>query len=300
MLRLSLAALRRQHFVPMFPRIFAFLAAAFFPLAALAQNAGAGEAEAQRCEERAAAAKRDVLNKYEDALADLQTTLQKSADLEGAVAVRNERKRVAADQTLAESNYVAEPKALRALQVQTAEKIQDLLAQLVAETLPKLVELKRQLTIAGKLDEAIAIRASIEKLQNTYLPASRIESGASVTSETIVLAYAADRARADKIYKGQRFSVRGVVGGFRVDPGEPRNYQVFLAGGGSAGWVQCTFAGGDHRFREEKGAYNLPVLVIADKDGDAVRVQKGTAIEVRGICEGWEDAVRIAKCEIAR
>lgn len=267
---------------------------------AMAQSAAAGEAEAQKCVDRIAAVQRDVINKYDDALAELQISLQKAADLEGAVAVRAERQRLAGESALSEKDFVAEPKALRTLQAQTAGKMQDLVTQLVAETVPKLVELKKQFTVMGKLDDAIAVRGAIEKLQNAYLPATRVESGSIVPADALIVAYGGDRARADKIYKGQKIIVRGSVGAFRPDPTESKSYQVFLTGGAAGGWVQCSFPGGENRFREEKAGSNVLLLVITGKDGDTVRLQRGSLIEVRGVCEGWDEAVRLAKCEIAR
>ena len=268
--------------------------------AARAQSAAAGEAETQKCEDRIAAVRRDVLNKYDDALAELQITLQKAADLEGAVAVRAERQRLAGEAALSDKDFVAEPKALRTLQTQTAGKMQDLVTQLVSEAVPKLVELKKQLTVAGKLDDALTVRVAIEKLQNGYLPATRAEPGSLVAAEALIIAYGGDRARADKIYKGQKIVVRGAVGAFRPDPVDGKSYQVFLTGGAAGGWVQCAFHAGENRFREEKAGANVSLLVITGKDGDTVRLQRGSAIEVRGVCEGWDEAVRLAKCEIAR
>lgn len=266
------------------------------------QSGAAGEAEAQKCEERIASVQRDVLMKYDDALGELQLGAQKSADLEGALVLRAERQRLAAEQSLTEKNFVNEPKSLRALQAQTLAKSQELVMQLVSETLPKLVELKKQLTVAGKLDEALAVRTAVEKLQNNHVPAIRPDPTMAVPAETLLVAFGGDRTRADKIYKGQKITVRGVVGGFRVDPTESKNYQVFLTGGSSGGWVQCSFLGGENRFREERTAFNTTVLVITGKDSDAgaQRLQKGSPVEVRGVCEGWDEVVRMARCEIAR
>src|SRR5437667_142068 len=81
------------------------------------------------------------------------------------------------------------------------------------------------------LDEALAVRESIEKLQNGYVPVIRADAGKVVAAETLLNAYAADRGRADKIYKGQRITVRGVVGGFRPDPANAKLYLVYLTGG---------------------------------------------------------------------
>ncbi|HYR58113.1 MAG TPA: hypothetical protein VEO95_05770, partial [Chthoniobacteraceae bacterium] len=161
-------------------------------------------------------------------------------------------------------------------------------------------ELKKQLTVGGKLDDALAVRGAIEKLQNTYLPATPVEPGSIVPAEALVVAYAGDRTRADKIYKDQKFIVRGVVGAFRQDPADVKSYQVFFTGGSSGGWVQCNFHAGENRFREEKAAYNVPVLVIIGKDGDTTRLKQGAAVDVRGQCEGWDEVVRLAKCEVAK
>ena len=49
-----------------------------------AQAVSVGEDEAKKCEERVAAVQRNVLNKYEDSLAELQATFQTAADLKSA------------------------------------------------------------------------------------------------------------------------------------------------------------------------------------------------------------------------
>jgi hypothetical protein len=270
---------------------------------AMAQQAAvnAGEAEAQKCEERIASVQREVLGRYEASLGEMQAALQKAADLDGALAIRAERQRVAREGTLTEKHFVTEPKALRTLQEQTSAKIQELSSHLVQETLPKLVEHKKALTIAGRLDEAVAVRAAIERLQSGHVPLVRVEPGAVVAAESLLQAYAADRARADKTYKGQRFVVRGVVGGFRADPADARGFQVFLAGSAAAtgAWVHCSLPPGEFRFREERlpSATFLGILP-KDNENTVVRIQRGQTVEIRGTCEGWEDSgVRLAKCD---
>lgn len=267
--------------------------------AATGQSGGVGETEAKKCEERIATVERDLLNKYEVSLQELQSALQKSADLEGALAVRSERERVAKDQSLSDKDIVSMPNALRTLQSQTMTKMQELAAQLVSETVPKLVELKRQLTMSGKLDEALAVRGAIERLQNKYLALTALEPGATVPADAMITAYGADRVRSDKIYKGQKVVVRGVVGAFRKDPRDGKNYQVFLTGSSPAGWVQCDFSAADQRLREEK-AYTILSLVITGKDGESIRVHKGSGLDIRGVCQGWDEAVHLTNCEIAR
>jgi tRNA_anti-like len=267
-----------------------------------AQNVNLGESEALKCEEKIASVRRDVLGKYEDSLGELQATLQKAADLEGSLAVRAERQRVAKDRALFERDFVAEPKSLRALQVQHVTKMQELVGQVVAEALPKLIELKKSMTVAGKLDDAVAVRTAIGKLQNSHVPVARPEAGAVVPAETLLVAYSGDRARADKTYKGQKIVVRGAISGFRVDPADARSYQIYLAGGSGGGFVQCAFSMNTFRFREEKNAFGAVTLVIsaADGDGPTMRVQKGQPLDIRGTCEGLDEVVRLGRCEVLR
>ena len=265
-------------------------------------SANLGETEALKCEEKIASVSRDVLGKYEDGLGELQNNLQKTADLEGALTVRAERARVAQEHTLSERNFVAEPKALRTLQAQQVAKLQELVAQVVADTLPKLIELKKSLTVAGKLDDAVAVRTAIEKLQNSHVPVARAETGSTVPAETLLLAYSGDRSRADKTYKGQKITVRGVVGGYRQDPADAKFYDVYLAGATGSGFVQCVFSTNEYRFREEKNAFGAVTLVIVPKDGDnaTVRIQKGQSLDIRGQCEGLDEMVRLGRCEVPK
>lgn len=259
------------------------------------------EAEAQKCEDKIASVRRDVLSKYDDQLGELQLNMQKIADLEGALAVRTERQRVAQDQDINEANYVSEPKALRALQTQTLTRMRDLTAQLIQESVPKLIEFKKQLTVAGKLDDAVNVRSAIERLQNNHLPTTKADASTAIPVETLLLAYGGDRARADKIYKGQRFTVHGILGGYRPDPADAKNYQLYLSGGTGSGWVLCTFSAPEFRFREEKGSFGALTLVMTNKDGEVVaRLQKGQTVDVRGRCEGLDDVVRMDRCDTVK
>ena len=117
---------------------------------AVPNGASLGESEAHKIEDKIANVRRDLLSKYEMQLGELQLQLQKVADLEGAVTVRDERTRVHSEQALSIANFASEPKSLRSLQQTTLNKMNDLVSGTVAESLPKLVELKKQLTVDGK------------------------------------------------------------------------------------------------------------------------------------------------------
>lgn len=274
--------------------------------AALAQtaappNAGnPAEAEAARCEDRIASVRRDVLNRYDAALQELQVNFQKAADLEGAVAVRAERQRVAQDGTLSDANFVSEPKQLRTVQEQWQGKLQELLTQLINDTIPRLTELKKGLTVAGRLDEALAAKAAIERLHGYLVPDAPPPAGTILTVEALLRSYAVDKARADSVYKGQRLSVHGTVVGYKPDA-DGRHYLLFLAGPNpNGGWIQCSF-GNEVRFREEKQFNSSSLLATwGGNDGSSLRLQKGSVVDVSGNCQGWEETVKLTKCDFSR
>ncbi|MEO6786367.1 MAG: hypothetical protein ABI318_09565, partial [Chthoniobacteraceae bacterium] len=162
---------------------------------AVPNGASLGESEAQRIEEKIATVRRDILSKYETQLGELQLQLQKIADLEGAIAVRDERTRVHTEQALSDTNFATEPKSLRALQQTTLTMMNELVSGVVAESLPKLVGLKKQLTVDGRLDDALAVKQTIERLQNANVPITRAEAGSIVSADTLLRAYSADRSR---------------------------------------------------------------------------------------------------------
>lgn len=269
------------------------------PVASSLIPSNLGEAEAQKIEERIATVRRDILGKYETAVGELQHQFQKVADLEGALAARAERSRVSTEQALSDKDLVNEPKALRALQQTMIGRMQDLVAGVVAESLPKLIEYKKQLTVEGKLDEAFAVKQAIERLQNANVPVTRTEPGAIVPAETVIQAYNADRSRADKTYKGVRFVARGVMGGYRIDPTDAKTLQVYLAGQNSAGWVQCAFTLNQWRYREDRIG-NLTHLVLIAKDGNETRLTRGAQADILGDCNGWDEMVKFGKCDVAR
>ena len=266
---------------------------------AIPSGASLGESEAQKIEDRIATVRRDLLSKYETQLGELQLQLQKIADLEGAITVRDERTRVHSEQALSESNFAREPKSLRTLQQTTLTKMNDLVSGVVNESLPKLVELKKQLTVDGRLDDAVAVKQSIERLQNANVPIIRAEAGGIVPAETLLRAYSADRSRADKTYKGVRIAVRGVMAGYKLDPENGKSLLVYLSGGTSAGWVLCSFNLAQWRYREDRSGSGV-TLVLIPKDGSEVRVAKGGPMDILGDCSGWDDLVKLGKCDIPR
>jgi hypothetical protein len=272
------------------------------PVTPTALSPELGAAEVKRCEEKIATANRDILGRYDSALADLQTTLQKAADLEGALAVRAERQRIAQNGELAEANFVSEPKGLRALQVQYATRAQDLVTQLVSESVPRLVELKKQLTVAGRLDEAVTVRNAIERLQNSYTAVIHPDPNLAIPVENIQRAYAADRARADATNKDKKVLIRGVVAGFRADPNDRKQYLIYLAAAPNAtSWIECAFPIRDNNFREDK-QFNVTSLVVTPKDSDLapLRLLRGTTVDVTGTCTGFEEVVKLQHCVFAR
>lgn len=274
-----------------------------FILPCQSQTVTAAEAEAEKCLDRIAAVRREIMGRYDDGLRELQNQFQKSADLEGALVVRSERERADKEKSLTEKQFVEEPRTLRLQQQQTLAKLNELISALVNEAVPKLVEIKKSLTIAGNLDDAVKVRTLIAKLQDDHLRMERPGNGDLITAEALTQAYAADRSRADKTYKGVRMIVKGAVGTVRTDPADAQRCIVYLTKSGnnaiSGGWVACIFNSPTLRFREEKNL-NATTFIVTERNEAVARFQAGQIIEIQGTCDGFEELVRLTKCEFVK
>jgi hypothetical protein len=122
---------------------------------------------------------------YVEALRGLQPALQKSGDLEGWVAVNKELERFARDGNIPDETVVETPAALRAVQVDykarpdryLLDKAQRI-RSLADMYLKRLEATKKHLTVAGKMDEAMAWNDEIK----------RVESSVAVRSASFVIA----------------------------------------------------------------------------------------------------------------
>jgi hypothetical protein len=63
--------------------------------------------------------------------------------------------------------------------------------------------------------------------------------------------------------------------------------------------LQCTFALGKWRYREERQGAAM-VLVLIPRDGTEARMIKGQPVDIVGDCAGWDETVKLVNCDIAR
>jgi len=268
-------------------------------LHAQATSADAVQAEVERCERRIREVRVEIGNRYEKRLGELRAGFQKAADLESALLVRNEERRLGteSDMPLDSRHLLEEPRLLREAQLELLAKQTEMVTQIVQDVVPRLVELKKALTVGGKLDEALEVRNSIQRLQDAGAPAQRLAGGAQVTADEVAMAYQSAKERADKIYKGVKVSLRGRVAGVRPDAKDPSSNVLVLFGGTDGSLVDCAFQSNEFRVREERSAQNV-FYVVAHLNGDvpALRVQRGVVVEIQGRCEGFEGGLRFGNC----
>ena len=259
-------------------------------------------AETERCERRIREVKNEMLNKYESELGKLRLGFQKSADLESALAIREEERRVASERSLESSHFRGEPPSLKDLQESIYQKQSDLVGQVLAESLPRLVELKKQLTVAGRLDEAVEVKSAIVQMQNGTGPTQKLSSGAQVGAEEVIQAYQTNRERADKTYKGVRLSISGRVLGVRPDPRDGANATLVLSGGPDGAMVDCVFASGEYRVYQETQGQSVVVIVGSPSSKvPLLRVLRGGGVEITGKCDGWVDGgLRFSSCGVQK
>jgi hypothetical protein len=237
-------------------------------------------------------------NQYRRKLAELRLGFQKAADLENALLVRELEARVESDAVpLDRGALVAAPRLVREAQLELLSKQGEVLGAIVQKGLPKLVESKRSLTVAGRLDEASDVLVAIQGLYEGVLgPAEKVANGTAVLAEELYMAYQAARKRADQMYKGRQIALRGRALGIRPDPKDPAATVLVLYAEVEGGLVDCAF-GGNMRLREERqGQASFFVLSRGPADPAPFRFQKGTNLEVLGKCDGGDDGVRMHEC----
>ena len=65
--------------------------------------------------------------------------------------------------------------------------------------------------------------------------------------------------------------------------------------------VQCSFNTTDVHFHEEtQFATTFLVGTWGPKDSVSIRLQRGTAVDIAGQGAGFEEAIRLSKCEFPR
>jgi hypothetical protein len=261
------------------------------------------QTEVDRCERNMKSVRVEIGNRYEKRLLELRAGFQKAGDLEGALAVRSEEQRTLADpeRPLESRHLVEEPRSLKELQLELLGKQSEMISQIVLEAVPKLVEMKKTLTVAGKLDEAVEVRTAIQRLQEATSPAQRLSAGAQVTAEEVYQAYQSSKDRADKIYRGVKVLLRGRVAGVRPDPRESGALTLVLFGGVEGALVDCAFPTGEYRVREERqGQVVVYVVAHGNNDAGALRLQRGAVAEFTGKCDGLDGGLRFSGCGLPR
>ena len=269
-----------------------------------AGNPAGGEAWRQdltRVERRIQEVRVEVGNRYEKKLGELRAGFQKLGDLENAVVIRDEERRlVGADIALDPQYLVQEPRLLREAQVELLGKQKEMLTQVVQESLPKLLELKKTLTISGRLDEALEVRRSIADLQDIVSPAEKVENGTLVAAEDLYQTFQSSRPRAEKMYKGRSLMLRGKVAGVRPDPRDPSATVLVVFGGGDGMFIDCAFSG-DYRIAEARQGSSVGYsLSKGSNDPNPAKLTRGAVVEISGRCEGWDAGVRFGNCSLHR
>ncbi len=111
--------------------------------------------------------------RYLQALKELQEQYRKEGDIEGWQAVEQEIKRFQSDRTVNRNTLVTEPAGLRVLQeswvdvvaIYTLQKSQDIMA-LTRKYTEYLGGLQKELTIAGQIEDALAVNKEMKEVQD--------------------------------------------------------------------------------------------------------------------------------------
>jgi hypothetical protein len=123
----------------------------------------------ETCDKNVASRRKDFLLKYRIELTALKTAAQQEGDLDGVLATDKEYRRVLGADTLNEQDLVTKPETLRELQRKYIGQLANVERATATEHIERLKETKRQLTVAGKIADAVGTQKDIEKLEAKYL-----------------------------------------------------------------------------------------------------------------------------------
>jgi hypothetical protein len=111
---------------------------------------------------------------YTKALQSLQQKMQSSGDLDGWTTVNGELERFKSEKTIKKSNIVSEPAELASLQSSYREAVDKVsseknegICRLVEVYVTRLETMKKSLTVGGKIDEALAVNAEIDRVKSS-------------------------------------------------------------------------------------------------------------------------------------
>jgi len=105
---------------------------------------------------------------YLKELTALGMSFQSQGELKRVLAVKNEQERFARVQSIGERDLVEEPEELAKLQTKYQEAPDHVARETAIRHMKKLVDVKKKLTIDGKLDQAIAVQKQIDAISAKY------------------------------------------------------------------------------------------------------------------------------------
>jgi hypothetical protein len=157
----------------------------------------------EACDKDVAARRKDLLLKYRVELAVLKTRVQEEGDLDGLLATDKEYKRALTLDALNEQDLVTKPEILRELQRKYIGQLANVERATATEHIERLKETKRQLTVAGKIADAVGTQKDIEKLEAKYLGGggtSGVGDTGGSTDDVVEQCERAIRERTAKMY----------------------------------------------------------------------------------------------------
>lgn len=155
---------------------------------------------------------------YANELAALMKMFQTKGDLENALAVKKEKERAGKERRIEDGNIVHTPVELQNLQLKYRAAQGKIAQQTAKEFLTKLEARKKKLTLEGKLDEALAVKKDIEKIQRRYGDAMPYRTASIVGkwrrvagSETFTFTFSADGGAYVRSSRGYSITGRWAV-----------------------------------------------------------------------------------------
>jgi hypothetical protein len=280
----------------------------FFFLATSLIPAEAQDASLKACQDEVAKSLAQLNQDYKNSLRELLREFQNVGDLDSFLVVREEITRFDKSPQIAASNIVKEPELLSILQMDCQSSCYEGTNKIVKRHINTLTPTQISLTRAGKIDEAVAVRAKVRAIQAAYKDSlawdttSRLAPRTyKVASESLIMGFSRTEALAQRLFQDRRLLVSGVIGKLDRDFAHGDLFNVYFSSPeGFDMQVQFSFKTSEVEVkRAQVGGQEVAVFTKkGDKEKGPLTLKPGMSLEIEGRCEGKHLNVNLVEVSI--
>jgi hypothetical protein len=259
---------------------------------------------------------------YIERLTELRAVFQRAGNLVAYLDVDSEIKRFQKENSIGPQHVNKDIRTMRWTQEAFIKERLKSEYEIAAVTLASLEPQMMSLTQSGKIDEAIAVKTTIDTIRSTYASAfaayepekkSEIDDSHIVPADELAQFCRSNEKVAMNVFKGSTVTVRGLIDSFPTKLSNPGKAILLLRGDGAdSGKIECHFNLTDLGLKVSPASKPKKLILISnarssrasgemsDDDGSAtITLEEGSICFVEGIYDGNHLHPKLVDCRFA-